>query len=207
MYIYRPDERENFHAGCESRYWFPSGEIRTLSFGLLQDATSVLDAFHIAELTGDALNEVLRCVQQDTLGHRGRKSDPLYQIRFLLRASHDRLTKHQQARLATSFAADETHICVEGAYQCARQVREVFHQDTLTQGRLLDARLIKCLPTCPIHEIARMGRTLRRRKDAFLAYFDTVGASNGIIKLGRPIARGYRNLTSYNSKSSSSQEA
>ena len=30
----------------------PSGEIRTLSFGLLQDTTSVLDAFHIAKLPG-----------------------------------------------------------------------------------------------------------------------------------------------------------
>lgn len=178
-----------------------------LSFGLLQDATSVLDAFHIAELTGDALNEVRRCVQQDTRRHRGRKSDPLSQIRFLLRASYDRLTKRQQDRLARSIAADEKHICVEVAYQCAQQVREVFHQDTLTQGRLLDARIIKCLPTCPLHEITRMDRILRRRKDAFLAYFDTVGTSNGIIKLGRRIARGYRTPTSYNSKCSSSQEA
>lgn len=200
MCINRPDGHEYSHAGCESRYWIPSGEIRTLSFGLLQDATSVLDAFHIAELTGDALNEVRSCVQQDTRRHRGRKSDPLYQIQFLLRASYDRLTKRQQDRLATSIAADEKHICVEVAYPCAQQVRGVFRQDTLTQGRLLDARIIKCLPTCPIHEIARMGRILRRRKDAFLAYFDTVGTSNGIIKLGRRIARGYRNPISYNFK-------
>ena len=54
----------------------------------LQDATSVLDAFHIVKLAGDALDEVRRRVQQDTTGHRGRKGDPLYQIRLLLRASH-----------------------------------------------------------------------------------------------------------------------
>ena len=34
-------------------------------------------------------------------------------------------------------------------------------------------------PACPIPEIARLGRTLRKWKDAFLAYFDTGGASNG----------------------------
>ena len=38
--------------------------------------------------------------------------------------------------------------------------------------------LIEPLPTCPIPEIARLGRTLRKWKDAFLAYFDTAGASN-----------------------------
>ena len=75
---------------------------------------------------------------------------------------------------------------------------------TPAQGRRLAARLIESLPTCPIPEIARLGRTLRKWKDAFLAYFDTAGASNGpteaingIIELGRRIARGYRNPTNY----------
>ncbi len=38
---------------------------------------------------------------------------------------------------------------------------------------------MKRLPTYPIPEIARLGRTLCKWKDAFLAYFDTAGASNG----------------------------
>ena len=59
------------------------------------------------------------------------------------------------------------------------QVRDVFHQDTPTHGRRLAARLVERLPACPIPEIARLGRTLRKWKDAFLAYFDTGGASNG----------------------------
>ena len=66
------------------------------------------------------------------------------------------------------------------------------------------SHLIQRLPTCPIPEIARLGRTLRKWKDAFLAYFDTGGASNGpteaingIIELGRRTARGYRNPTNY----------
>ena len=40
------------------------------------------------KLAGDAPGEVRRRVQQDTTGHCGRKGDPLYQIRLLLRASH-----------------------------------------------------------------------------------------------------------------------
>ena len=84
------------------------------------------------------------------------------------------------------------------------QVREVFHQDTPTQGRRLAAHLVERLPTCPIPEIARLGRTLRKWKDALDAYFDTSGASNGpteaingIIELGRRTARGYPNPTNY----------
>ena len=58
------------------------------------------------------------------------------------------------------------------------QVREVFHQDTPAQGQRLAAHLIQRLPACPIPEIARLGRTLRKWKDALDAYFDTAGASN-----------------------------
>lgn len=156
----------------------PSRDSKNAIDDQLQDATSVLDAFHIVKLAGDAPGEVRRRVQQDTTGHRGRKGDPLYQIRLLLRASRDRLTKRQQERLREAFTADEAHISVEVAYHCAQQVRDVFHQATPAQGRRLATHLIKRLPTCPIPEIARLGRTLRKWKDAFLAYFDTAGASN-----------------------------
>ena len=59
------------------------------------------------------------------------------------------------------------------------QVCEVFHQAAPAQGRRLAAYLIERLPACPIPEIARLGRTLRKWKDALDAYFDTGGASNG----------------------------
>ena len=102
--------------GCESRRWIPSRDSKNAIDDQLQDTTSVLDAFHIVKLAGDAPGEVRRRVQQNTLGHRGRKGDPLYQIRLLLRASRDRLTKRQQERLREAFVADEAHISVEVAY-------------------------------------------------------------------------------------------
>ncbi|MET3812553.1 transposase [Arthrobacter sp. UYEF3] len=53
--------------------------------------------------------------------------------------------------------------------------------------------------TCPIPEVARLGRVLRRWRNAFLAYFTTQRSSNGgteaingIIELHRRLARGYR---------------
>ena len=164
----------------------------------------MLDAFHIVKLATSAVDDVRRRIQQQTLGHRGRKGDPLYGIRNLLRAGRERLTERQQSRLQAAFAAHDDHVAVEVAYQCAQDVRDMFHQDTHARGRQLAAHLIEVLPTCPIPEIARLGRTLRKWKTAVLAYFDTDGASNGgteaingIIELGRRIARGFRNFDHY----------
>ena len=199
-----PSAEKTSVQGCESRRWIPSRDSKNAIDDQLQDATSVPGACHIVKLAGDALDEVRRRVQQDTLGHRGRKGDPLYQIRLLLHASRHKLTPRQQERLREAFTADEAHISVEVAYLLTQQVREVFHQDTPAQGQRLAAHLIESLPACPIPEIARLGRTLRKWKDAFLAYFDTGGASNGpteaingIIELGRRTARGYPNPTNY----------
>ncbi len=58
--------------------------------------------------------------------------------------------------------------------------------------------------TCPIPEVARLGRTLKRWRAPFLAHFDTAGANNGgteaingLIELHRRIARGFRNRDNY----------
>ena len=82
---------EQFRSGIRIATLDPFQGYKNAIYDQLQDATSVLDAFHIAKLAGDALDEVRRRVQQDTLGHRGRTGDPLYQIRLLLRPSRRRL--------------------------------------------------------------------------------------------------------------------
>ncbi len=50
----------------------------------LSHATVVLDHFHAIRLANAAVDDVRRRVQQEVLGHRGRKGDPLYGIRRLL---------------------------------------------------------------------------------------------------------------------------
>ena len=170
----------------------------------LADATAVLDAFHVVALAGHAVDEVRRRVQQETLGHRGRSGDPLYGIRNVLRCAAERLTDKQQARLAAAIAADERHDAVHVAWQCAQRVRAAYAHPDTTQGRRLAEQVVDGFPSCPIPEIARLGRTLHQWKDAFLAYFDTNRASNGgteavngLIELHRRIARGFRNRENY----------
>ena len=164
----------------------------------------MLDAFHVVKLATAVVDDVRRRVQQETTGHRGRRDDPLYRVRNILRAGQEHLSDRQQARLRTAFTAREEHVEVEVAYRCAQQVRACFHQDTHAAGRRLAETVLTSLPTCPIPEVARLGRTLKQWREAFLGYFNTNGASNGgteavngLIELHRRIARGFRNRDNY----------
>ena len=170
----------------------------------LADATAVLDAFHVVKLATQAVDDVRRRIQQDIHGHRGRKNDPLYRIRNILRSGVENLTDRQQHRLAEAIAADERHDEVHIAWQCAQRLRAVYHADTPTKGRALAETILTSFPSCPIPEIARLGRTLKHWRDAFLGYFTTGGANNGgteaingLIELHRRIARGFRNRENY----------
>ena len=170
----------------------------------LQDAVAVLDAFHVVKLATAATDEVRRRVQQQIHGHRGRRDDPLYRIRNILRAGAEHLTDRQRARLATAFTADDRHVEVEVAWHCAQQVRSIYHQDTPAAGRAIAEKIMATFASCPIPEIARLGRTLRQWREPLLGYFDTGGASNGgteaingLIELHRRVARGFRNAANY----------
>ena len=138
----------------------------------LEDAVSVLDAFHVVKLGSQAVDEVRRRVQQTIHGHRGRKDDPLSKIRNVLRCAEERLTERQQARIAAAMDADQAHLEVFVARQCAQQLRRVYHQPDPAAGRRLAEHTINSFPSCPIPEIARLGRTLKKWRTEFLAYFD-----------------------------------
>ena len=65
----------------------------------LPDAVAVLDAFHVVKLGTQVVDEVGRRVQQDTLGRRGHRDDPLYKIRGLLRRGREHLSAKAAAKL------------------------------------------------------------------------------------------------------------
>ena len=161
-------------------------------------------AFHVVKLATAAVDEVRRRVQQDIHGHRGRRNDPLYRIRNVLRAGQEHLTDRQKTRLEAAFTVDDRHVEVEVAWHCAQHLRSVYHQSSPADGRKVAEKILASFPTCPIPEIARLGRTLNRWRDAFLGYFTTGGASNGgteaingLIELARRVARGFRNPDNY----------
>jgi transposase len=170
----------------------------------LPDAVAVLDAFHVVRLGTAVVDEVRRRAQQDALGHRGHKNDPLYKIRGLLRHGVEHLTERQLARLDAGLIAGDPGWELTVAWHCYQRLRSIYHAATPTAGRRLAEQVIASFPTCPIDEVARLGRTLRAWRSQVLAYFDTDGVSNGgteainlIIEKTRRLAHGFRTFTHY----------
>ena len=195
---------QQFRAGIKQATLDPFRGYKNAIDDHLQDATAVLDAFHVVKLGTTAVDEVRRRVQQAIHGHRGRSGDPLYRIRTIVRCGQERLTDRQRARLTTALAADERHVEVEVAWRCAQLLRDAYAAASLADGRVIAEKVLASFPTCPIPEIRRLGRTLAQWKDAFLAYFTTHRANNGgteavngLIELHRRIARGFRNPEHY----------
>jgi transposase len=170
----------------------------------LPDAVAVLDAFHVVKLGGQALDEVRRRVQQATLGRRGHKHDPLYRIRRTLLTGEEHLTDRQHQRLDKYLPVGDPHGEVELAWRIYQAVRAIYHAANPQTGARLADKLIDTLHTCPVPELARLGRTLRRWREQILAYFATGGVNNGgteainlIIEKTRRLAHGFRNFENY----------
>ncbi len=138
----------------------------------------MLDAFHVVRLGTQVLDEVRRRVQQETLGHRGLKDDPLYKIRGLLRHGAENLTDRQLAKLNTCLELGDPDWAVTVAWSAYQQLRSAYATKG-NDGRRTAETIIASFPACPIPEVARPGRTLRQWRQQVLAYFDTAGVSNG----------------------------
>jgi transposase len=66
---------------------------------MLPDAVQVADPFHVIKLANTKLDECRRRVQNETLGHRGHKADPLYRCRRLLTKAEERLSEGGKEKL------------------------------------------------------------------------------------------------------------
>jgi len=170
----------------------------------LPDAVAVLDAFHVVKLGSTALDEVRRRVQQHTLHRRGHKDDPLYRVRRTLMTGAEHLTDQQHKRLEKYLPVGDPNGEVDLAWQAYQRLRAIYHASSPQAGRRLAEQLIDVLHTCPIPEIARLGRTLRQWRNQILTYFATGGvnnggteAINGVIEKTRRLAHGFRNFENY----------
>lgn len=134
---------------------------------------------------------------------QGRPADT---ARRTLHTGADLLTERQQQRLDTLFAGDD-HVqveCTRGIYQ--RLIAAYRHPDRAA-GRAEARAVIGALTTGvpePLVELRKLGRTLNKRAEDVLAYFDRPRTSNGPTEAvnGRPehlrgSALGFRNLTHY----------
>jgi transposase len=176
----------------------------------LPEATAVMDPFHVVRLAGDALDRCRRRVQQDLHGHRGRKNDPLYRARRALHTGADLLTDQQRQRLTALFGADE-HVQVEATWGIYQRMIGAYREPDRAKGRRLMSNLIDALGRgvpAALTELITLRRTLKKRAEDVLAYFDRPGTSNGPtealngrLEHLRGSALGFRNLANYIARS------
>ena len=145
----------------------------------LEHATTVLDPFHVVRLLTSAVDEVRRRVQNDTLGHRGRKGDPLYGIRRVLLRGAEKHTAASWRRMLAGLVAGDDGGQVAKAWIALQDLRHIYGAVSLDQARHRLHRFYWRCATADVPELTRVARTISAWQDELLAYFTTGGASNG----------------------------
>ena len=170
----------------------------------LGHATVVVDHFHAIRLANTVVDQVRRRTQQATLGHRGRKRDPLYRIRKLLLTAAEQLTSRGRVRLRAGLAVGDPGGEVAVAWQGKELLRAVYAASDLAHARAALERFYRWADSVGVAELSRRARTVRAWEAEILAFHSTKGCSNGpteavnlLIKKVKRVGHGFRNFTNY----------
>ena len=170
----------------------------------LGHATVVVDHFHAIRLANTVVDQVRRRVQQATLGHRGRKRDPLYRIRKLLLTATEQLTSRGRVRLRAGLAVGDPTGEVAVAWQGKELLRAVYAASDLAYARTALERFYRWSDGVGVAELSRLARTVKAWEAEILAFHSTKGCSNGpteamnlLIKKVKRVGHGFRNFTNY----------
>jgi transposase len=181
-----------------------SGPYRAVFDTMLPDVVQVADPFHVVKLAGHKLDEVRRRVQNETLGHRGRKVDPLYRARKLLLLAKQRLDDDSNAKLKGLLTAGDPRGQVTTAWHAKEAVRELYaHRDPTVALEWVD-QLSRDMQDrdCP-SEVRQLGRTLRRWRSQIAAWHDAqvsngpTEALNNLAKRIKRVAFGMTNFRNW----------
>jgi transposase len=181
--------------------WRGYASAMTASLG---HATAVVDHFHAIRLANTVVDQVRRRTQQATLGHRGRKRDPLYRIRKLLLTAAEQLTGRGRARLRAGLTAGDPAGEVAVAWQGKELLRAVYAAVGTAAARAALERFYHWADSVSVAELSRLARTVRAWEAEILAFHSTEGCSNGpteavnlLIKKVKRVGHGFRNFANY----------
>jgi len=169
----------------------------------LDHARQVADPFHVVAVANRCVDHVRRRVQNELLGHRGRKDDPLYKIRRVLLTGSERLTNRGVDRMALGLRLGDPNDEVLGAWLAKEYVRDVYlTEDPREAAILLDRVIAGCLDD-EVAEIVSLGNTLKHWRTQILAHHLT-GASNGpteamnlLVKKIKRCGHGFKSFRNY----------
>ncbi len=170
----------------------------------LPDATAVADPFHVVGVATRCVDTTRRRVQNEVLGHRGRKGDPLYRSRKLLAMAEERLDETATSKLRGLLAAGDPDGHVHEAWTAKECVRDLYclYGEPELAGRWIDGIIDDC-DEADAKEVRGMAQTLKRWRSQILAWH-TTGATNGpteglnsIIKKVKRVGAGFRSFANY----------
>ncbi|MGO9456953.1 MAG: ISL3 family transposase [Acidimicrobiales bacterium] len=144
----------------------------------LDHTIRVADAFHVVRVANRCVDQVRRRVQNETLGHRGRKHDPLFSIRKLLLSGMERLNDRGRNRVLLGLRFGDPHDELLGAWLAKESVRDVYLTEDVQEAALLLNKAIAGCRADGVKEIRALGDTLVRWHTEILNHHRT-GASNG----------------------------
>jgi transposase len=169
----------------------------------LAHATRVADPFHVTRVANRMVDTVRRRVQQETLGHRGHKRDPLFRIRKLLVKGEERLDERGWEKFLAGLRVGDPHDEVLGAWLAKESVRAIYQTDNLDEAAVLLDNAIEACASDEVPEIRTMGRTLAYWREEILNHH-RAGPSNGptegmnfCAKQVKRAARGFTNFEHY----------
>jgi transposase len=197
----RPDA---WRAGISFATLDLSGPYRKAFNDSLPDATQVADPFHVIKVANTKLDEARRRVQNDTLGHRGRKSDPLYRSRRLLTKGHERLDERGNAKLLGFLDAGDPKGEVRLAWHAKETLRGLYAVDDPADADKYLTELIDDLLDAdhPL-EVRSLGRALHRWHAQIVAWHTArvsngpTEAANNLAKRIKRIGFGFRKFAHY----------
>jgi len=169
----------------------------------LDHVTRVADPFHVVRVGNRCVDQVRRRVQNETLGHRGRKNDPLYRIRKLMLTRAERLDQRGRERMLLGLRVGDPHDELLGAWLAKESVRDIYLTDNRPDAALLIDKAIAGCADDEVPEIRSLGKTLASWRTEILAHHDT-GASNGpteglnlCVKKVKRCGHGFRSFENY----------
>jgi len=170
-----------------------SGPYRKVFNDSLGHVTQVADPFHVVKHANSKLDECRRRVQNETLGHRGRKDDPLYRNRRLLTKGHERLDEAGEAKLMSLLEAGDPRGEVRMCWHAKETTRGLYDiDDPHLAGEYLDELIDDMVDSEMPPEVRSLGRTLRRWRDHIVAWHQarvTNGPTEAIKNLIKRIKR------------------
>ena len=169
----------------------------------LPEARLVVDHFHVIRLANAALDEVRRRVQHTTLGHRGRKPDPLYRIRRRLLTGHERLDPAGFARMLAWLDIGDPDGEVAACYLAKELLRETYLAANAFEARRRLTVFYDHCHSSAVPELERLARTVARWEAPILRWHRTrltnaaTEGTNLIVKNIKRLGFGFRNFDNY----------